>query len=266
MKVSALFEETYENERTGKNFSRRESIAKGLGFGLKAALAAIPFGVLDLVNNKARAMPPPPPTSADVVTILNFALTLEYLESTFYSMGLSSSGLIPSSDMAVIAQISKHETDHVTVLKTTITSLQGTPVTSPTFDFTAGGTFADVFTNYQTFLALSNAFEDTGVRAYKGQAAGLLGNGTVLTAALDIHSVEARHASEIRRIRGLKGWISNAEANGLPAAIYTGEDNTTQGGVNVTTVTTAPAVSVTEAFDEPLTMDQVLAIAKPFIK
>jgi hypothetical protein len=88
----------------------------------------------------------------------------------------------------------------------------------------------------------------------------------VLTAALDIHSVEARHASEVRRLRGLKGWISNADANGLPAAIYVGEDNTTQGGVNVTTITTAPAVSVTEAFDEPLTMAAVLAIAGPFIK
>lgn len=88
----------------------------------------------------------------------------------------------------------------------------------------------------------------------------------MLTAALDIHSVEARHASEVRRLRGLKGWISNAEANGLPAAIYAGEDNTTQLTINVTTITTAPAVSVTEAFDEPLSMQDVLAIATPFIK
>lgn len=163
-------------------------------------------------------------------------------------------------------QISKHETDHVALLKTTITSLQGTPVPLPMFDFTAGGTYPDVFTNYQTFLALSNAFEDTGVRAYKGQAAALSGSGAVLTAALDIHSVEARHACEVRRMRGLKGWISYAESNGLPAAIYAGEDNTTQDNINVTTVTTAPTVSVTEAFDETLTMEEVLAIAGSFIK
>jgi rubrerythrin len=198
-------------------------------------------------------------------TGLDFSRTLEYLESTFYTMGLAANGLVPASDRTIIAQISKHETDHVSLLQTTITSLGGTPVAKPNFDFTAGGKFADVFSNYQTFLALSNAFEDTGVRAYKGAAPSLLGSGAVLTAALDIHSVEARHASEIRRMRGLKGWVSNADANGLPAAIYAGEDNKTQLGIDVTTITSVPAVSVTEAFDEPLTMSAVLAIATPFI-
>ena len=43
-------------------------------------------------------------------------------------------------------------------------------VAKPQFDFTAGGRFGDVFSNFNTFLALSQAFEDTGVRAYKGQA------------------------------------------------------------------------------------------------
>ena len=261
MKALQIFEEVYDEDVMKNNFSRREALTKGLGFGLKAALAAIPLGLLDVMSNKAKAGP----TNADVVAILNFALTLEYLESAFYEMGLGASGLIPSTDKTIFSQISKHETAHVSLLTSTITSLSGTPVAMPTFDFTAGGTYADVFTNYQTFLALSNAFEDTGVRAYKGQAPGLMGS-MVLTAALDIHSVEARHASEVRRLRNLKGWITNAEPNGLPAAIYAGEDNTTQGGINVTTVTAAPAASVTEAFDEPLTMTAVLAIAGPFIK
>jgi hypothetical protein len=83
---------------------------------------------------------------------------------------------------------------------------------------------------------------------------------------LDIHSVEARHASEIRRLRGQKGWVSGNMTSGVPAAIYAGEDNVTQGGVDVTTVTTISAAYIMECFDEPLTMDQVLAIAKPFIK
>jgi hypothetical protein len=264
MKTLEILEEVYNKEIIDKNFSRRESLTRGLSFGLKAVLAAIPFGFLNAYSNRAYAAPPP--TNSAIVDILNFALTLEYLESTFYTTGLGVSGLIPSSDLTVIMQISKHETAHVALLKTTITSLQGTPVAMPTFDFTAGGTYPDVFSNYQTFLTLSNAFEDTGVRAYKGQAPALLGSGAVLTAALDIHSVEARHASEIRRIRGLKGWISNADANGLPAAIYAGDDNISQLNLNVTTLTTAPAISVTEAFDEPLTMAQVLAIAGPFIK
>ncbi len=262
MKVIKLIDEVYSEEVIKKNFSRRETLTKGLGFGLKAVLAAIPLGLLDTFENKAMAGP----SNDTIVGILNFALTLEYLESTFYTMGLSTSGLIPSSDVTVMMQISKHESEHVATLTSTIQSLSGTPVAKPTFDFTANGTYPDVFSNYQTFLALSNAFEDTGVRAYKGQAPGLLGAGAVLTAALDIHSVEARHASEVRRLRGLKGWISNAEANGLPAAIYAGEDNTTELNINVPTITTAPAVNVTEAFDEPLTMDAVLAIAMPFIK
>jgi Ferritin-like domain len=261
MKMIKLFDEVYDEEVIKKSFSRRETLTKGLGFGLKAALALIPISLFDAMENKAKAGP----SNTAIVAVLNFALTLEWLESTFYKMGLSASGLIPAADTTVINQISKHETDHVALLQSTITSLGGTPVASPSFDFTAGGTYSDVFTNYQTFLALSNAFEDTGVRAYKGAAPSLLGSGAVLTAALDIHSVEARHACEVRRMRGLKGWISNAEANGLPAAIYAGEDNTTQLGINVTTITTAPAVSVTEAFDEPLTMSAVLAIAGPFI-
>ena len=150
-------------------------------------------------------------------------------------------------------------------MKAAISSIGGTPVAEPTFNFTAGGKYHDVFTNYATFLTLANAFEDTGVRAYKGQAPNLLGT-DLLTAALDIHSVEARHASEIRRIRGQKGWISGNMTMGVPAAIYAGEDNVTQGGVDVTTVTTVSAAYIMESFDEPLTMDQVLAIAKPFIK
>jgi hypothetical protein len=59
------------------------------------------------------------------------------------------------------------------------------------------------FTDYQQFL---HRFEDTGVRAYKGQAANLMSKPDLLT-ALQIHSVEARHASEVRRLRGQKDGL-----------------------------------------------------------
>lgn len=249
--------ETLNAEVSDQAFSRRAAFSKGLNIGMKGLFAAVPLAML-LKPTKTYA------GTTSAVDVLNFALTLEYLESSFYVMGLSS-GIIPSSDMAVISQISKHETSHVATLKSAISASGGTPVAEPTFDFTAGGAFPDVFTNYATFLTLANAFEDTGVRAYKGQAANLLGT-DLLTAALDIHSVEARHASEIRRLRGQKGWISGNMTSGVPAAIYAGEDNVTQGGVDVTTVTTVSAAYIMECFDEPLTMDQVLAIAKPFIK
>jgi len=62
-------------------------------------------------------------------------------------------------------------------------------VPKPNFDFTAGEAFADVFSNYQTFLAVAQAFEDTGVRAYEGQAGNSQSNGNILTVALQIPSV-----------------------------------------------------------------------------
>ncbi len=240
-----------------QDFSRREALSKGFNLGMKGLFAALPLGMM-LKATKTYA------ATATPVDVLNFALTLEYLESSFYAQGLDS-GIVPSSDLAIITQIGKHETSHVATLKSAIMASGGTPVAEPTFDFTAGGAYPDVFTNYTTFLVLANAFEDTGVRAYKGQAANLLGT-DLLTAALDIHSVEARHASEIRRLRGQKGWISGAATSGVPDGIYAGEDNITQGTVDVSTVTSVTPAYIMECFDEPLTMDQVLAIATPFIK
>ncbi len=259
--ISVIDKETKKEEQ----FTRRDAFKSAGSTGLKVALAAIPLGLAATLTKNAFAN-----SSATVVEVLNFALTLEYLESKFYSMGLLASGLIPAADRTIFTQISNHEGAHVTTLISTINSLGGTPVSSPVFDFTGGngsgtGPYADVFTNYATFLALAQAYEDTGVRAYKGQAGNLQSNAAVLTAALSIHSVEARHAAEVRKLRTLKGWITFADAGALPVAIYAGEDNQTQLGVNVTAATGQSIAAVTEAFDEPLTMGQVLSIVDPFI-
>lgn len=197
-----------------------------------------------------------------VVDVLNFALTLEYLEDEFYSTALASRGLIPSRYRTVFEQIGKHERAHVALLKTV---LGFDAVAKPKFDFTAGGTFGDVFSNFRTFAALSQAFEDTGVRAYKGQAGNLQGANFILTTALRIHSVEARHASEVRRLRGQKGWITGSSRGNLPAAaqgVYTGEGQVDQLGIRPRGVSSA---RITEAFDEPLSKEKVLAIASLFI-
>ncbi|QJR36502.1 ferritin-like domain-containing protein [Gemmatimonas groenlandica] len=207
--------------------------------------------------------------------VLNFALRLEYLEAEFYNLGVAAPNLIPQADRQIFTTIQAHENAHVQYLRDTL----GTAARpKPVFDFTAGngagnGPFADVFTNYNTFKAVAQAFEDTGVRAYKGQAPALQPYKDVLQAALTIHSVEARHAAEIRRLRGNfadnepnEGWITNADTDITgTAAVYAGEANTTQLGLNVTTVTSVSAKEVTEAFDEPLTMAAVLAIIDPFI-
>ena len=155
---------------------------------------------------------------------------------------------------------------HVAFLKSALTSLGTAPGNKPDFDFTAGGNFTP-FTDYQQFLILSQAFEDTGVRAYKGQAGNVMSNKDVLTAALQIHSVEARHASQVRRMRANKGWIELANGGNMPAAtnpVYAGEDNTNQAGFNTSTAFGAPAGSA--AYDEVLSGSDAAAIAGLFIK
>lgn len=279
-----LFNVIQEIEKVDPEFTdrinpRREAIKNITSFGSKVAIAALPFA-LGTMFKKAYAADS---SSTSVIDVLNYALTLEYLESYFYNQGTASAGLIPGSDKKYIADITDDENHHVTFLQTVIKQLGGTPVDTPKFDLTAGngsgkGPFADVLTNYRTFLAVSETFEDTGVRAYKGQAPNLAGNQVVLTAALSIHAVEARHASAIRFLRCDRGyalidpWINSTASNGNDTGIslvdgnYKGENNTVQGGVDLTTLTTgtggqkASAMDAAAAFDEPLSMADVLAL------
>jgi len=214
--------------------------------------------------------------------VLNFALTLEYLEAEFYTMGIQSSSIkYPTAiGKKAIEDIGRHERQHVLFLTAAIKNAGGKPVDKPKFDFSAGsgsgnGPFKDVFKNYQLFLAVAQAFEDTGVRAYKGQAGNLKGTGAVLTAALNIHSVEARHASTIRQMResngygDVKPWITGKDTGGIGAAVeanYMGEENTMQAGIQIVGINgkDISADAATEAFDEPLTMADVLRLVKPF--
>ncbi|MDX5443711.1 MAG: ferritin-like domain-containing protein [Hymenobacteraceae bacterium] len=243
-------------------FSRRK-VFKHLGsMGKKMVLTAAPFA-LGTVFNKASAQ------GSQIQQVLDFALTLEHLENEFYITALNKSGLIPQTDRAIFEQIQKHEQAHVYFLSTALGSAASP---KPTFDFTGGngsgnGPYAAIITNndYQLFLTVAQALEDTGVRAYKGQAANLMSDDTVLTQALQIHSVEARHAAEVRRLRNLKGWIIGDQANGAPQPVYNGEANTTQEGVNIASFTGIDADEASAAFDEPLTKQQVLDIADPFI-
>jgi hypothetical protein len=261
------FIESFANESLMQSKgSRRESFGQFGQLGKNLALASIPFGLSSLTNSAYAADITPTPSTP--IGALQLALTLEYLEKEYYIMGLES-GVIPAGgrDEKVFMQISDHETDHVTFLINGLGGV-GSPnfVAKPTFDFTVGGAF-DPFNHYPTFLALAQAFEDTGVRAYKGQAGNLISTPDLLTAALQIHSVEARHASEVRRLRGLKGWITlNERGAGMPAAtqaVYDGEQLTIQAGYNTAELFGAAAGS--EAYDEPLTTQETVNIANLFI-
>jgi hypothetical protein len=253
---------------------RRAAMKEFYGFGSKVALAAVPLA-LGSMFKKAYGQ-----TSSTVLDVLNFALTLEYLEYYFYQAGTAAPGLIPAGTPAVaaITTIRDHELAHVNLLKGAISASGGTPVsfTASQFDYTAKGNFPAVFSDYPTFLAIAQGFEDTGVRAYKGQAPNLMSSPSVLQTALQIHSVEARHASHIRQMRAtaagggvpnLKPWITGANDSGVPAlnATYAGEDNVTQAGINIPGLGFSVNAS-TAAFDEPLLKADVLAIASLFIK
>lgn len=253
--------ESVEPDYIGEMTARREPIEKAKAMTGALGSTIISFGALAGTSfGKDSKLP------GKIADVLNFALTLEYLEDEFYRTAVGASGLIPRDTREVFGQISKHETAHVALLKSVLGSKA---VSKPRFDFTAGGAFGDVFSNYQTFLAVSQALEDTGVRAYKGQAGNLQKNAKILTVALQIHSVEARHAAEVRRLRGEKGWTTNDSRGSLPAAtqaVYNGEGNTTQGGASLAGLAGLSNAAITEAFDEPLTKEEVLKIAGLFIR
>jgi rubrerythrin len=253
---------------------RRAALKKLTGFTSKVALSAVPVALGSLFQ-KAYGQT----VSPQIIDVLQFALTLERLEKEFYVLGLraNNNNLIPAGeDRDAIETIFMHENAHVRFLEDTISSLQAQPARKPNFDFTAKGTFNDVFTNYQTFLAVAQTFEDTGVRAYKGQAGNLISSNEILRAALRIHSVEARHASHLREMRNrnfgapVQPWITlNQSGIGSPAVqpSYNGEELVVQAGVNIVGINgfAITAEDASEAFDEPLSKMQVLAIISPFL-
>ncbi|MGV3502212.1 MAG: ferritin-like domain-containing protein [Adhaeribacter sp.] len=258
--------------------SRRAVFRHFAGYGKKLAAAAVPlaFGAM---WNKAYGQT----GTRSVTQVLEFAYLLENLEAEFYKQAVVAAQTpainAPAAAVTALTTIRDHEIAHVNFLKSALGA--GAPVyTAASFDFTAGGTYANVFTNYGTLLAVAQAFEDTGVRAYKGQVGFLVSNNDVLQAALQIHSVEARHAAHIRRMRrdtpgitaAVKPWITMKDPGGVASiqAVYNGEEITEQATVQLANKTyggvTVSANAASEAFDEPLTAEQVTAIVSPFIR
>lgn len=275
-----------------EKLSGRRHILKS--FGSKVAMAALPMA-LGSMFKKAYGKT----TVGTVVSTLQFALELEYLEYNFYHTANNTGSnttdtLIPAADRPGFQIVENDERLHVNFLRTTLDTLgavpftpnnytgdpiTGNPYSPASYDFTAHGAFP-VFSNYATFLDVAIGFEDTGVRAYQGQLPNLLGSNEVLTAALRISTVEARHASFIRLIRrfynapatfqyGTKPWITT----NFPPAValqpnYMGEDNTIQKGVDITSLPgftgTISAAAASEAFDEPLDDTTVVSLIAPF--
>jgi rubrerythrin len=129
------------------------------------------------------------------VDILNFALTLEYLETRFYEQGAKQVSGLGSELASLVDELAANEAEHVDALTATIKQLGGKPAAEPEFDF------GSAFGSKDAFLKLANTLEDTGVSAYNG-AAPMIESKDILAAAGGIVQVEARHAALIRLARG----------------------------------------------------------------
>ncbi len=166
---------------------------KGLtreAFLIRGTLAAVAVGGLGAVGpflSDAFAQ-----SAAGDLAILNYALTLEYLESDFYNNKAKTVGLTGAA-ASLVKIIAKHEADHVAGLTKAISGAGGTPAKKPTFVFPV--------TSQATFLALASVLENTGVSAYNGQGPKLQ-NKAYLGTAGAIVQIEARHAAAINYMIG----------------------------------------------------------------
>jgi hypothetical protein len=235
-------------------------------------------------GGKSSSTPPSTPsnpmlTDADY---LNFALNLEYLEAEFYLRAATGNGLassdtgnstsktsggaqvsgLTSLQSEYVYEIAQNELDHVRFLRS---ALGSSAVPAPTIDLTnsfnalamaAGlGSSFNPFSSYDNFLIGAFIFEDVGVTAYHG-AAKLLTSKTNLTAAAEIHAVEAYHAASIRSQIVLTGSALISTANAVEGV------RSTLGGGNETTLSATGIVACdpTTSIGFERTTDQVLHI------
>ncbi|MFD1873551.1 ferritin-like domain-containing protein [Hymenobacter bucti] len=262
----------------------RRRVFQYLGSTGKKLTAAAAPAILASFFNRAYGQTTTLPQA--VVDVLNLALGLEYLEYYFYDTALGISGLVPAAETAAIQVIRNDEAGHINTLRAALGASAIADPTRAAFDYSGGsGSMAGpmaaalvpggVNANGAIFFGAAQAFSDTGQRAYKGGAPVLNTAATkdILEAALNIHSVEARHNSHFRTVRRAiaanalgsatavavspfdaapKSWISGIDNNGptapngsKPAAAVYGvgadptaypiESNTTQAGVNLLT-------------------------------
>jgi Ferritin-like domain len=158
------------------SFLLKGALATGAVYG---ATAVAPF-----VSNALAA-------SSDI-DILNFALTLEYLETNFYQVKGKAVHL--SGEAKTLAKsFGDEEAEHVAALTGAIKKSGGKPVAMPQFAFPV--------TNQAGFLKLAYTLENVGVGAYNGAGPSLT-NKALLAAAGSIVQIEARHAAAIRLLNG----------------------------------------------------------------
>jgi hypothetical protein len=177
----------------GTHLSRRRFLAAGGVAGGAGALLAACGGDDDTTTSAATTA-----ASSDALAqfgegdlgIVNYALTLEYLEAAFYA-DVIKSGLFTGGDLALIKEIGSNEDAHVDALEGTAKKLGGTPAPKPKTQFP--------IEDAGQVLMLAATVENLGAAAYLGQA-GAIKSPEVLEAALAIHTVEGRHAAALNTL------------------------------------------------------------------
>jgi Ferritin-like domain len=126
------------------------------------------------------------------VGILNYALTLEYLETAFYA-DVVKSGLFKGADLETIRKFGQEEAEHVKALTAAVKGMGAKPAPKPKTEFP--------LESAKSVLELAGTVENLGAAAYLGQAANIK-SPEVLASALAIHSVEGRHAAVLNTLLG----------------------------------------------------------------
>ncbi len=158
-------------------------VGVGAGFVVGGGLLGAPaaFGATEVARS-AKA--------GGDIDILNYALTLEYLEADFYATGLQA-GLLVDRELELVTPIGDHEKEHVKAVTAAVVAFGGTPATKPKITY-PGGTFD----SRDSFLKTASMFEELGVTAYHGQVP-LIQDPDVLASAASIAGVESRHAAVV---------------------------------------------------------------------
>lgn len=210
---------TVPSNETGLLLSERSiSIPSRRGFltSLGAVGALAGTAALTGCSDAGPLAPVATSTTPSVVDVLNFALNLEYLEASFYSyistgnpLDSSLTGTSPGAVSggakvtftnpavtAAAAQLTTDETEHVALLRSTITSLGGTPVSLPALNLAAMGAVS----SDATFLTTARQLETVGVSAYGGGAQYLVSNPQAVLYASQILDTESQHESFLRQL------------------------------------------------------------------
>jgi hypothetical protein len=177
--------------------SRRRFLAVGGGSaGLAAFLAACGDDSSTTMTDTTSMMGSGASETAEFgkgdVGILNYALTLEYLETAFYA-DVVKSGLFKGADLETIRKFGQEEAEHVKALTAAVKGMGGKPAPEPKAEFP--------LENAKSVLELAGTVENLGAAAYLGQAANIK-SPEVLASALAIHSVEGRHAATLNTLLG----------------------------------------------------------------